>query len=48
MHISRSHHYAHLGNPLQKRCFAYSAFILGTLKVPSANFLIRVPKVKIL
>ena len=30
--ISLSHHYAQLGNALQKHFFAYSALIMGTLK----------------
>ena len=28
---SRSHHYAQLGNALQKHFFAYSALMMGTL-----------------
>ena len=31
-HFSPSHHYAELGNALQKHFFAYSALIMGTLK----------------
>ena len=47
--FSRSNHYAQLGNALQKHFFAYSALIMGTLsKVPPADFLISVFKVKIL
>ena len=42
---SRSHHYAQLGNALQKHFYAYSALVMGTLP---ADFLISVPKVKIL
>ena len=32
MHVSRSQHYAQLGNAFQKIFFAYSALIMGTLK----------------
>ena len=38
MHISRSQHYAQLGNPLQKHFFGYSAFIMGTLKGSISQF----------
>ena len=37
--ISRSHHYAQFGNALQKHFFAYSALIMGTLKVSTGRFL---------
>ena len=46
--ISRSHHYTQLGNALQNIFFAYSALIMGTLKGSTVDFLISVPKVKIL
>ena len=36
--FSRSHHYAQLGNALQKRFFAYSALMLGTLKSSTCRF----------
>ena len=32
MIFSRSHHYAQLGNALQKHFFPYFALIIGTLK----------------
>ena len=35
---SRSHHYAQLGNALQKHFFAYSALIMGTLKGSTGRF----------
>ena len=34
----RSHHYAQLGNALQKHFFAYSALIMGTLKGSIGRF----------
>ena len=38
MDISRSHHYAQLGNALQKHFFAYFALIMGTLKGSTGRF----------
>ena len=35
---SRSHHYAQLGNALQKHFIAYSAFVMGTLKGTTGRF----------
>ena len=35
---SRSHHYAQLGNALQKHFLAYSALIMGTLKGSTGRF----------
>ena len=35
---SRSHHYAQLGNALQKHFFAYSGLIMGTLKGSTGRF----------
>ena len=35
---SRSHHYAQLGNALQKHCFTYSALIMGTLEGSTNRF----------
>ena len=35
---SRSHHFAELGNALQKHFFAYSALIMGTLKGSTDRF----------
>ena len=35
---SRPHHYAQLGNALQKYFIAYSAFIMGTLKGTTGRF----------
>ena len=36
--VSRSHHYAQLGNALQKHFFTYSALIVGTLKGSTGRF----------
>ena len=36
--ITRSHHYAQLGNALRKHFFSYSALIMGTLKDSTGQF----------
>ena len=38
MKCSQSHHYAQLGNALQKHFFAYSALTMGTLKGSTSQF----------